>query len=200
MMIKVCGITRRADAEAAVAAGCDAIGLNFFPRSPRYIAPEAAAEVAADLGPVLKVGVFVNEPAARVAEIARIAGLDIVQLHGDETAADFPAGLAVWKGVRVDAAFDLVAWADCPAQALLLDGPAALLYGGAGHTFDWSVARESGRAIILAGGLGADNVAEAIERARPWGVDACSRLESEPGIKDHEKMKAFIQAARGASA
>jgi phosphoribosylanthranilate isomerase len=106
----------------------------------------------------------------------------------------------VWKAARVDEGFDLAAWKDCPADALLLDGPAALLYGGAGRTFDWRIARAGGRKIILAGGLDAANVGEAIEQARPWGVDACSRIESAPGKKDHRKMTQFIESARAAFA
>ena len=198
MIIKVCGITSAEDAAAAAAAGAGAIGFNFYPRSPRYITPLAAARIPS--GGMRRVGVFVNEAPARVAEIAAAAALDIVQLHGDEAPADYPAGLAVWKAARVDARFDWDAWRDCPAEALLLDGPADLLYGGAGRTFEWRIARAGGRRIILAGGLDADNVEDAIAAAHPWGVDACSRIERAPGIKDHQKMTEFIQAARRAFA
>jgi len=199
MMVKVCGITNREDAEAAAAAGATALGFNFYPRSPRYIAPELAAGIGAGL-PVKRVGVFVNEAREQVAGIAVLAGLDVVQLHGDEPPADYPAGIAIWKAARVSEGFDLAAWRDCPADALLLDGPAGLLYGGAGRAFDWRVAAACGRKIILAGGLDAANVREAIEQARPWGVDACSRIEIAPGRKDHRKMTDFIQAAREAFA
>jgi len=198
MMVKVCGITNREDAEAAAAAGAAAIGFNFYPRSPRYIRPEAAAGIAV-LARVVRVGVFVNEAPERVAEIAEIAGLDIVQLHGDESPAEYPAGLTVWKAARVGPGFDFSAWEGCPAQALLLDGPADALYGGAGKTFDWRIARGRPR-IILAGGLDASNVRSAIEQARPWGVDACSQIESAPGKKDHGKMTEFIREARAAFA
>ena len=109
----------------------------------------------------------------------------MVQLCGGETPADYPAGLRVWKAVRVSEGFILP---DCPAEALLLDGPAGALHGGSGKTFDWSLAAGAARKIILAGGLDASNVREAIAAARPWGVDACSRLESSPGKKDHVKM------------
>lgn len=195
MMVKICGITNLEDALAAVAGGASALGFNFWPRSPRYIAPGRAAEIAGALpAAVWKAGVFVNEP--RAPEIAREAGLDIVQLHGDETPAAYPAGFRVWKAARVEAGFDLAAWRDCQAEALLLDGPAGALYGGAGATFDWSIAR-TGRKIVLAGGLDAANVRAAIEQARPWGVDACSRLESAPGRKDHRRMAAFLAAALG---
>ncbi len=193
MMVKICGITNLEDARAAVEGGASALGFNFWPRSPRYIAPERAAELVAALPrSVWKAGVFVNEP--RAGDIAREAGLDIVQLHGDETPEQYPASVRVWKAVRVDGAFDLAAWADCPAEALLLDGPAGALYGGAGAAFDWTRARGA-RRIVLAGGLDHTNVRAAIEAVHPWGVDACSRLESAPGKKDHRKLAAFLEAA-----
>ena len=198
MTIKICGITNPEDALAAAAAGATALGFNFYPRSPRYIAPERAAAIATPAG-VRRVGVFVNEPAARVEEIARIARLDVAQLSGDERPADYPAALAVWKAVRVAEDFDLSLYAECPAEALLLDGPAAGLYGGAGKTFDWSLGGACfSLPIILAGGLDASNVARAVAVAHPWGVDACSRIEAAPGRKDHKKMTEFLQAAREA--
>jgi phosphoribosylanthranilate isomerase len=193
MIVKICGITNLEDALAAVEGGAAALGFNFWPRSPRYIAPERAAEIGAALpAGVWKAGVFVNEP--RAPEIARLAALDIVQLHGDELPDDYPAGFRVWKAARVEAGFDLSAWDGCPAEALLLDGPAGMLYGGAGASFDWRLAH-GGKKIVLAGGLDASNVRPAIEQARPWGVDACSRLESAPGKKDRRKMAAFLKAA-----
>jgi phosphoribosylanthranilate isomerase len=198
MMVKVCGITALADAEAAALGGATAIGFNFYPRSPRYIDPARAAEIGRGLR-VLKVGVFVNEPPESVKRIAAEAGLDVAQLHGDETPDAYPPGLRVWKAARVTEGFELSRWESCPAEALLLDGPADLLYGGAGIQFDWRMAA-GGRRIILAGGLDGGNVARAIEQARPWGVDACSRIESAPGKKDHGKMMDFIAAARAAFA
>jgi phosphoribosylanthranilate isomerase len=197
MILKICGITNQADATAAVEAGANAIGFNFYPRSPRYIAPELAAEIATPEG-VTRVGVFVNEPRAHVEDVARVARLGVAQLHGEETAADYPVGVAVWKGLRVTVGFDLAQWEECGAAALLLDGPAGEMYGGSGKTFDWTLGRRPGRKIILAGGLDASNVALAIAVARPWGVDACSRIESAPGKKDLEKMRAFLLAAGAA--
>jgi phosphoribosylanthranilate isomerase len=198
MILKVCGITCADDAAAAIEAGATAIGFNFYPRSPRYIAPERAAAIATP--GARRVGVFVNEAPARVEEIARIAGLNIAQLHGDESAADYPGGLAVWKAARVGEGFTFAPYENAPAEALLLDGPAAELYGGAGRVFDWRLAARSSKRIIVAGGLDAGNVARAIQLAKPWGVDACSRIESAPGIKDHRKMIDFLLAAKAALA
>jgi phosphoribosylanthranilate isomerase len=211
MILKVCGITNPDDARAAIDAGATAIGFNFYLPSPRYIEPAVAAAI---LTPgVRRVGVFVNESPADIQEIARIAALDTAQLHGDESPADYPAHLAVWKAARVTAEFELGPYVGLPVEALLLDGPAATpnprppvpgprgasaLYGGSGRTFDWSLAASSGHRIILAGGLNGDNVASAIAIAHPWGVDACSRIESRPGIKDHTKMRLYLQAARAA--
>jgi len=197
MILKICGITNQEDASAAIAAGANAVGFNFYPRSPRYIAPETAARIATAAG-IRRVGVFVNESPARVEAVARAAALDTAQLHGDEQPADYPAALAVWKAARVAAGFDLTIYRDCPAEALLLDGPAGQLYGGSGQTFDWSVASAAALRIILAGGLDASNVARAVALAHPWGVDACSRIESAPGKKDHTKMNEFLQAAKAA--
>jgi phosphoribosylanthranilate isomerase len=196
MMIKVCGITNAEDADAAVAGGATAIGFNFYPCSPRYITPQRAGEIRSTS--VRRVGVFVNESPARIAEIARIANLEVAQLHGDETPADYPDALPVWKAARVDDTFDFSNYADSPAEALLLDGPAADLYGGSGHAFDWTRAAQTSKRIIVAGGLDASNVARAVELAHPWGVDACSRIESSPGKKDLDKMYEFLQAARAA--
>jgi phosphoribosylanthranilate isomerase len=201
MIVKVCGITNAEDAAAAIADGANAIGFNFYAPSPRYIAPQRAAEISTASG-VRRVGVFVNEARARVEEIARIAGLDVAQLHGEEAVGDYPAAVTVWKAARVSAEFNFASFADSPAEALLLDGPAGELYGGAGMSFDWqSVGQASWpvfRRIILAGGLDASNVEQAVSIAHPWGVDACSRIESSPGKKDHKKMLEFVRTARRA--
>lgn len=197
MILKICGITNAADAAAAMDAGATAIGFNFYAGSPRYVDPGRAAAIPTAPG-VRRVGVFVNEPPERIAEIVRLAGLDVAQLHGDETPAQYPVSLPVWKGVRVGAGFDFSGYDTCPAEALLLDGPAAERYGGSGRSFDWRLAAAAPRPIILAGGLDASTVAEAIALVRPWGVDACSGVESAPGRKDHKKMTDFLQAARAA--
>ena len=191
MILKICGITNQEDATAAVEGGATAIGFNFYRRSPRYLAPERAAGIQSAPG-VRRVGVFVDEARERVEEIARIAALDVAQLHGSETPADYPASLAVWKAVRVGGGCDLSRFRDCPAEALLLDGPAS------GIAFDWRLAVEAPKPVILAGGLDASNVAEAVALAHAWGVDACSRIEIAPGKKDHRKMSEFLQAAKAA--
>jgi phosphoribosylanthranilate isomerase len=187
MMIKICGITNREDALAAVEAGATALGFNFYSKSPRYLSPEMAADIGADL-PVLKVGVFVDCPDASA--VAARAGVDVIQLHGSESPEEVPAGLRVWKAFRVTPEWDASVLALYRVEAFLLDGATP----GSGEAFDWRLA--SGlRNIILAGGLGADNIADAIRRVRPWGVDACSRLERAPGLKDYEKMRRFVRAA-----
>ncbi len=186
MMVKVCGITNQADADAAAGAG--AIGFNFYAPSPRYLSPAEAGQIETAAG-VLRVGVFVNEP--RAAEIAREARLDVVQLHGDELMG--PGGFRVWKAYRVTDEFSIEKLA-FQAEAFLLDAPSEL-YGGSGQPFDWKRAQGGERKILLAGGLGPENIQEAIRTARPWGVDACSRLELRPGIKDHERVARFIELA-----
>jgi phosphoribosylanthranilate isomerase len=184
MMVKVCGITRRQDAEVAVEAGASAIGFIFYPKSPRYITPEHAAQLALGL-PVWKVGIFVNETAASVEAVMRAANLDIAQLYGGET----PAAPRAWRAFRLPLPAGSGAPDAAGAEAVLLDGPAN------GITFDWTQAHIAGTKIIVAGGLDASNVAEAIRTAQPWGVDASSRLESAPGIKDHDKVRQFVKAA-----
>jgi len=192
MMVKICGITNLEDALAAIEGGAAALGFNFWPRSPRYIAPESARRLIEKLpAEVRKVGVFVDEKPGVVAAIVRETGIDIAQLHGRETANDFPEGLRVWKAIRIGKEFDRTMLDDFPAEAVLLDGPAN------GVPFDWTIAAGIPRKVIVAGGLDAENVGRAIEQARPWGVDVCSRIESVPGKKDHGKMAQFLKAALG---
>lgn len=192
MIVKVCGITRADDALAAVDAGASAIGFNFYPRSPRYVTPQTAGRIAALLPPsVWKTGIFVGEDADVIEKIVWEVGLDIVQLYGDCSLPRF----RVWRARRVDAAFAPESIENEAAEAVLLDTASDKLLGGTGKTFDWTLARGLRKKIILAGGLDASNVREAIRAARPWGVDASSRLESAPGRKDHEKIREFVQAA-----
>jgi len=196
MMVKVCGITNQEDALAAAEGGATALGFNFYPKSPRYISPEEAARIAKALPKhIWKVGVFVNAPVREVERIREAAGLDVVQLHGDEAPGDLPAQGTVWKALRVDGSFDPEKMGTYQADAFVLDAPSEETYGGTGTTFDWARIVNTGRKIILAGGLDAENVQAAIRLVRPWGVDACSRLESSPGVKDHVKMARFLRAA-----
>ncbi len=191
-MIKICGITLLDDALAAAESGASAIGFNFYRPSPRYVSPEAAAEIAARLpASVWKTGIFVNEPAEAIERIARQVGLDIVQLYGDSCAA----GFRVWRARSVDTSFSPESVENEPGEAVLLDTGSTSLLGGTGETFNWSIASGLKKKIILAGGLDASNVRDAIRMARPWGVDAASRLESAPGRKDREKMRQFVKAA-----
>lgn len=182
MMVKICGITRREDAVAAVEAGASALGFIFYPKSPRYVTPSVAAGLGEGLA-TWKVGVFVDESPAAIDAVMRVAKLDIAQIYGGGA----PENARVWKAFRPLDAVN----AD-GAEAILLDGPAN------GVSFDWTAARDPEHKIIVAGGLDASNVGEAIRIARPWGVDASSKLESAPGIKDHEKVRAFVKAAREA--
>ena len=198
MMVKICGITNQPDAQASVDAGANALGFNFYKPSPRYINPQDAAKITAIVPrDILKVGVFVNESPADVVAIVKQAGLDVVQLHGKETVDQAPLDCRVWKAFRVNAEFSIDQIRQFPAEAYLLDSPTEL-YGGSGHAFnwhstDWDLAGKLGH-IILAGGLDASNIRQAIAIAKPWGVDACSRLESTPGKKDHTKLSAFLKA------
>lgn len=189
MMVKICGITNREDAQAAVEAGASAIGFNFYRQSPRYISHTGAAMIGEKIpAKVWKVGVFVDEPAESIARIMIDAGLDIAQLHGISEAR----GVRVWRAVPAGKQFQWQISND--VEAILIDTPSDGI-GGSGETWDWAQVPHLKQKIIIAGGLDADNVRTAIEQARPWGVDACSRIEKAPGLKDHEKMRKFIQAA-----
>jgi phosphoribosylanthranilate isomerase len=182
MIVKICGITRREDAEVAVEASASAIGFIFYRKSPRYVTPEKAAELSNGLK-IWKVGVFVDEAPASIEATMRAANLDVAQIYGGSCTGRF------WRAVRVAGE---IPSAD-GAEALFLDS------AGNGISFDWRVARGVSGKVMIAGGLDASNVAEAIRIAHPWGVDASSRLESSPGIKDHQKVRRFIEAARKSS-
>lgn len=204
-VIKVCGITRVEDAVLAVREGATAIGLNFYPGSQRYVDFGRGAILGAVIPPaVLKVGVFVDETADRILETASAARLNVVQLHGNETPHDCEllAPLRVWKAFRVTEEWNTRALADYPCEAFLLDSPGEGVLGGTGRSFRWDIARHAGRyaKIIIAGGLDGGNVKEAVKVGDPWGVDASSRLERAPGVKDPEKVRQYLQAARAAKA
>jgi len=202
--VKICGITNWADARMAVEAGADFLGFNFYRRSPRYIEPAKAGAIVRRLPKgVGAVGVFVNEDQEAIVKIADDVGLDAVQLHGEESPG-LVARLAwvqqVIKAFRVSESLDYEKIRQYPGTtAILLDGFDAKRRGGTGKTFDWKLARRMGKRvpIILAGGLTAENVSEAIRIARPYAIDVCSGVERAPGKKDAGKMRAFVRAAKG---
>jgi phosphoribosylanthranilate isomerase len=201
--VKVCGITNPDDARVAADAGADAIGL-IFAESPRRVSVERAREIAAALPEgVLKVGVFVDAEPGEVLRIAREVGLDYAQLHGDEppeaVAEIRDGGVGVMKALRVRNAEALAAVERYEADLFLLDAWSAEARGGTGARFDWELAKSlRGRDnILVSGGLGPENVREAIEYFQPYGVDASSSLEERPGKKDGERVRRFVGAARG---
>jgi phosphoribosylanthranilate isomerase len=201
--IKICGITNLDDALAAVDAGADALGFNFYKPSPRYVTPETAAEIISQLpSTVLTVGVFVNEQSPRsVEELARRASVTAIQLHGDESPGYCSAieNRYVIKAIAAGADFDLQHALDYDVDAILLDTKHDTLRGGTGRVFDWSIALEVRRAVpklYLAGGLGIENIEDAINSVDPFAVDACSALEETPGKKNHVTMRAFVNAIR----
>lgn len=199
--IKICGITRLEDARAAMDAGADALGFVFYPPSPRYIAPERAAEIIAALPPfVTMTGLFVDASAAEVQRILELTRIDLLQFHGNETPAFCDSFSRAWiKALRVAPDMDLIAEAGqyAAARALLLDTYVSGVPGGTGSVFDWSVIPEALRpAIILAGGLDADNVASAIRQIRPWAVDVSGGVEASKGIKDINEIKRFVNEVK----
>ena len=199
--IKICGITNEEDALAAARFGADALGFIFAP-SPRRIAPEKARQIIKVLPPLVQtVGVFVDEDLGEVSSVAEMCGLDILQFHGSES-ADYCDSFdrRVIKAIRLRNPHDIKSLAkyDGVVQALLLDTYLPDKAGGTGMTFNWQwavEARKYGR-IILAGGLSPENVAAAVSLVKPYGVDASSSLEQSPGIKDHEKIRQFIERVR----
>ena len=205
--IKICGITNVEDAVLAVNSGAHELGFNFFEGSSRYVAPETASSIAGKLpAATLKVGVFVNQTAERVLEIASVAGLNAIQLHGDEDAAFIDeirkaSELTIIKALRVSPQFEPTEAVLFGADAILLDSYSSKEQGGTGATFDWDIAKQVSNLVpilYVAGGLTPENVAEAIQKVRPYAVDVCSRIESTPGKKDEDKLKRFIAAVRDA--
>ena len=201
--VKICGITNAADALAAIDAGANLLGFNFYARSPRHIDEAEAARIRRQLpNKIGAVGIFVNAPPADVASVCASLKLDAAQLHGDESpeiVAEVARRLAVWKAFRVDPDFHLKALDEYrEATAFLFDAAHTGQYGGTGRTTDWDVARRAalGRRIILAGGLNVENVAAAVRIVRPYAVDVASGVESKPGKKDHGRMREFIQEVR----
>lgn len=199
--IKVCGLTRVEDVQVAVAAGVDAIGLVFYPDSPRHVSIEQAAALCRHVPPfVTIVGLFVNASRAQVHRVIEAVPLNLLQFHGDETADQCEGfGLPYLRVARVRPGVDLLEFAaQFPsARALLLDTWTPV-YGGSGESFDWSlVPAACPLPVILSGGLSPDNVADAIRQVQPAAVDVSSGVESAKGIKDAAKIRAFVSAVRG---
>ena len=199
--IKICGIKTIADAIAAVDAGADLIGFNFYPKSPRYVEVGVVRNIMSvmrRIGKVTCVGVFVNASVSEILATMDTLGLNLAQLHGDETPEMLKSldgkGFKAFRGIpgSIDG-FERQA-----APAFLVDAAVKGVYGGSGVTADWDGAAELAKKypLLLAGGLTPENVAEAVSRVQPWGVDVASGVESAPGVKDARKMQAFVQAVR----
>lgn len=203
--VKICGITNLEDALFSAKFGADALGFNFYEKSPRCILPKKAREIIENLPQeILKVGVFVNENLENVAEIAEIAKLDAAQLHGEETSAyakelKAKTNLKIIKAFRVSPEFKPEDALQYDVEAILLDACSPKNYGGTGETFNWEIAKRVRKIfprMYLAGGLSAENVRAAIEKVKPAGVDACSLLEKEKGLKDLQKVRDFVFAVK----
>jgi phosphoribosylanthranilate isomerase len=201
--VKICGITRVEDAVAAARLGADAIGLMFYPPSPRCVTPEQARRIGRALPPfVTLVGVFVDPAPEELRAVLAQVPLHLLQFHGDET-PEFCSGFGpdYIKAARVRPGLDLVQYAARygAARGLLLDAFVPGAHGGTGQSFDWAlIPRELPLPVVLSGGLEASNIAEAVRRVRPWAVDVSSGVESAKGIKDPARISAFIRGVRDA--
>lgn len=199
--IKICGITNLDDASFAAECGVDALGFNFFSKSPRYVAPERAKEIIERIPEkITKVGVFVNHDALEVKKIVEFCGLDLVQLHGDESSeycGQFPRSLLI-KAFSPRREADLQKLRTYPVRAILVDAYDPLRYGGTGKRSDWGIAVKVKKThlLIIAGGLSADDIREVIENVSPHAVDINSGVESSPGRKDPEKVKKIVEIVR----
>lgn len=199
--VKVCGITRGEDAQAAIRYGADAVGFVFWLQSARYIDPAVAAKITASIPPfIVAVGVYVDPDVAWVEETIRVAKLSLLQFHGDEP-PEFcnQFSLPYIKAIRVKSDTDLLQYAKRyrSASGLLLDTYAAGVPGGTGHTFDWQlIPSQLSLPLILSGGLNPDNVVSAIQQTKPWAVDVSSGVEASKGIKDEKKIFAFMQGVK----
>jgi phosphoribosylanthranilate isomerase len=201
-LVKICGITNAGDARVAADAGADAVGF-IFAQSPRRVDAEEARRISIALPEnIIKVGVFVDEEPAEILRISREVGLDLAQLHGDEPPETVTAlretGVKVMKALRVRDGASLEALDEYEAELFLLDAYSARARGGTGERFDWAVAKSvKGRDnIVVSGGLGPENVREAVGFFEPFGVDASSSLEDEPGRKNGERVRRFVLAAK----
>ncbi len=200
--IKICGIKTLKDALAAIAAGADYLGFNFYPKSVRFISKSASAEITSVLNrehPQIKlVGVFVNSSVDEIKDILQTCQLDLAQLHGDETPEIFAQltshAFRAFRGIPESNA----GYERNEAPAMLIDAAVKGVYGGSGVTADWTAAAELAKKypLLLAGGLTPENVADAVRQVQPWGVDVASGVESAPGEKDAEKMARFVKAVK----
>lgn len=201
VQIKICGITTIEDALAAAGAGADALGFVFHPASPRCVTPAQVKAIVGSLpATVCTVGVFVNLPPDAVLQVADLCGLDFIQLHGSETpeyCRRFPRERLI-KAVSLRNEGDLAETADYPVRAFLVDAHDPARFGGTGRTCDWSLARRfaARHPLILAGGLNADNIGAALEAVQPLAVDLSSGVETAPGKKDHDRVRAVVAAVR----
>ncbi len=203
--VKICGVTNLADAQAAVEAGADALGFVFYEKSPRHLTIPAAAGISKRLPAfILRVGVFVNAPGEEVVRAIGECGINLLQFHGDESPEYcLQFGLMSMKAFRMRDAGTLREMAKYQTNAWLLDAYSPEAVGGTGEKFNWDLAVEAqkfGKPVFLAGGLTPQNVAEAVRKVRPFGVDVSSGVEISPGKKDHAKMRAFINAVKTAAA
>jgi len=202
--VKICGITRVEDALCAVQHGADAIGLVFYAQSPRFVTMEAAREIVAALPPLVSVvGLFVNATKAEIDKVLTQVRLDILQFHGDESAADCAQfNLPYLKAIRVRPDTNLLQYATdfSDAKALLLDAHSEVAYGGTGQVFDWKlIPKNLPKPIVLAGGLNPENVENAIRQVQPYAVDVSGGVEQSKGIKDAAKIAAFMQGVKNAN-
>lgn len=201
LWVKICGVTREADVETIALSGADAIGLNFAVASPRRVSRARAKELVRSVpgGAVTWVGVFVDSTVEEVERIREEVGLDLLQLHGSET-EDLRArlGARAYKALRIGSPDDVEAARRFGGDRLLVDAKVPGAMGGTGETFDWSLVSDlvARRRVVLAGGLGPENVERAVRTVRPFGVDTASGVESAPGIKDAGKIRAFVASAR----
>ncbi|MHC4158762.1 MAG: phosphoribosylanthranilate isomerase [Planctomycetota bacterium] len=198
--VKICGITNYKDAMTAIDMGADMLGFNFYPKSPRYIAPAKVAEIINKLPGFIDVaGVFVNESIGRIHKTKNLCQLDWVQLHGDEDpqfCKEFLShSVKTMKAIRVKDESDIQKADNYFTDAILLDAFDPEKYGGTGITFDWNIIGHIGKRIFLAGGIDPDNAAAAVELG-VYGIDVCSGVEAEPGKKDHKKMKKLFHNIR----
>ncbi|HXG55378.1 MAG TPA: phosphoribosylanthranilate isomerase [Vicinamibacterales bacterium] len=201
--VKICGITRGDDAQLAAELGASALGFVFWPQSPRFVEPDRARDIIASLPPaVIPIGVFVDQPATHVREIATRVGLGAVQLHGHES-VEYAVALMepVIKAVAVGEAFTAAALDTIPdAITVLLDAHDPVRRGGTGRTIDWTLAAEAAarRPVVLSGGLNPDNVRDAVRAVRPYAIDLSSGVESSPGVKDHDRLRALFEVLKTA--